>query len=121
MGIGIITIGQGLLTIENYKNKHNIRLLIISIFVSIIISLYTFAGGAGVRSVDNEFTFIVWNFFLGGWPTVSYVYLRKKKSIIHIKINTIHLHNNCLFHVYNSLYNNPMEHEISTYCLCCIN
>ena len=53
-------------------------LLIISIFVSIIISLYTFAGGAGVRSVNNEFTFIVWNFFLGGWPTLSYVYLRKK-------------------------------------------
>jgi hypothetical protein len=48
LGIGIITIGLGLLTIENYKNKHNIRLLIISIFVSIIISLYTFAGGAGV-------------------------------------------------------------------------
>ena len=83
MGIGIITIGQGLLTIENYKNKHNIRLLIISIFVSIIISLYTFAGGAGVRSVDNEFTYIVWNFFLGGWPIVSYVYLRKKINYSH--------------------------------------
>ena len=63
LGIGIIAFGLALLTIENYKNKLNINLLIISIFVSIIIALYTFAGGAGVRSVDNEFTFIVWNFF----------------------------------------------------------
>ena len=86
LGIGIIAFGLVLLTIENYKNKLNIKLLIISIFVSIIISLYTFAGGAGVRSVDNEFTFIVWNFFLGGWPTLSYVYLRKKNQLFTLKL-----------------------------------
>ena len=85
LGIGIIASGLILLTIENYKNKLNIKLLIISIFVSILIALYTFAGGAGVRSTSNEFTFIIWNFFIGGWPTVLYVYYRKKDQLFKLK------------------------------------
>lgn len=87
LGIAIIAIGLLLLTKENYKNKLNIKLLIISIFVSIIISLYTFSDGAGVRSANNEFTFIVWNFFLGGWVTVSYVYLKNKQELFNLELN----------------------------------
>jgi len=86
LGIGIIAFGLILLTIENYKNKLNIKLLIISIFVSLLISLYTFAGGAGVRSVNNEFTFIVWNFFIGGWLTIAYVYLKKRNQIFKLNL-----------------------------------
>jgi len=85
IGIGIIVFGLLLLTKENYKNNLNIKLLIISIFVSIIIALYTFSDGAGVRSTNNEFTFIVWNFFLGGWITISYVYLTNKNDLFNLK------------------------------------
>tara|TARA_B110000263_G_scaffold121162_1_gene105385 strand:+ start:316 stop:921 length:606 start_codon:yes stop_codon:yes gene_type:complete len=87
LGIAIIAIGLLLLTKENYRNKLNIKLLIISIFVSVIISLYTFSDGAGVRSANNEFTFIIWNFFLGGWITVSYVYLKNKQGLFSLELN----------------------------------
>ncbi len=87
LGIGIIAIGLLLLTKENYRNELNIKLLIISILVSIIIALYTFSDGAGVRSANNEFTFIVWNFFLSGWITVSYVYLKNKKGLFNLQLN----------------------------------
>ena len=86
VGIGIIAVGLLLITKENYKNKLNIKLLIISIFVSIIIALYSFSDGAGVRSAKNEFTFIVWNFFLGGWITISYVYIKSKNEFLNLKL-----------------------------------
>ena len=86
VGIGIIAMGLLLITKENYKNKLNIKLLVISIFVSIIIALYSFSDGAGVRSAKNEFTFIVWNFFLGGWITISYVYIKSKNEFLNLKL-----------------------------------
>ena len=86
VGIGIIAVGLLLITKENYKNKLNIKLLVISIFVSIIIALYSFSDGAGVRSAKNEFTFIVWNFFLGGWITISYVYIKSKNEFLNLKL-----------------------------------
>ena len=85
VGISIVVFGLLLLAKENYKNKLNLKLLIISIFVSILIALYTFSDGAGVRSAKNEFTFIVWNFFLGGWITISYVYLTQKNDLFKIR------------------------------------
>ena len=36
-------------------------------------------------SAKNEFTFIVWNFFLGGWITISYVYLTQKNDLFKIR------------------------------------
>ena len=91
VGISIVVFGLLLLAKENYKNKLNLKLLIISIFVSILIALYTFSDGAGVRSAKNEFTFIVWNFFLGGWITISYVYLTQKNDLFKLRTKQLAL------------------------------
>ena len=40
-----------------------------------------------MRSSVNAFSFIVWNFFLGGWLTISYVYLTNKSGLFKLKLN----------------------------------
>ena len=68
-GILIVSFGLLFLSVEYYKKNINFNILKISIFIALIISLYTFCDGAGVRSVNNSFTYIVWLFFLEGWAT----------------------------------------------------
>ena len=53
--------------------------------------MYTFSDGAGVRSVNNSLSFIVWNFFLGGWISIGYVYLTKRESLFSLKIRELFL------------------------------
>ena len=82
-----------LISVSNFNNKINYKTIGISIFIAFVISIYAFSDGAGVRSVDNSATFIVWNFFLGGWISISYVYLTDKESLfkwlvdIHNRVN----------------------------------
>tara|TARA_B110000014_G_C20004946_1_gene520859 strand:+ start:1 stop:843 length:843 start_codon:yes stop_codon:yes gene_type:complete len=89
IGIVIISSGLVLLSLENYKKKIDRKLLYISLFIALIISIYTFSDGAGVRSVNNSLTFIVWNFFLGGWVSIGYVYLTKKKELFELKFQEL--------------------------------
>ena len=86
--IGIITVSFGLvlLSLENFKIEMNIKIIGISLFIALIISIYTFTDGIGVRSADMASTYIVWNFFLGGWISIGYVFFRKKKELFELQL-----------------------------------
>ena len=85
--IGIITVSFGLvlLSLESFKIEMNIKIIAISLFIALIISIYTFTDGAGVRSTNMASTYIVWNFFLGGWISIGYVFFRKKKELFELQ------------------------------------
>jgi len=89
VGIIIASLALVLISINNYNTKIDFKTIGISIFIALIISIYAFSDGAGVRSVDNSATFIVWNFFLGGWISIGYVYLTNKKSLFKLKIKEL--------------------------------
>ena len=89
IGILIVSLALILISMNNFKIKLDIKLIAISIFIAFIISIYAFSDGAGVRSVDNSATFIVWNFFLGGWISIGYVYLTDKESLFKVKIKEL--------------------------------
>ena len=86
--IGIITVSFGLvlLSLESFKIEMNIKIIGISLFIALIISIYTFTDGAGVRSADMASTYIVWNFFLGGWISIGYVFFRNKKELFELQL-----------------------------------
>ena len=89
IGILIASLALVLISLSNLNNKVSFKTIGISIFIAFIISIYAFSDGAGVRSVDNSATFIVWNFFLGGWISIGYVYLTNKKSLFKLKIKEL--------------------------------
>tara|TARA_B100000965_G_scaffold347342_1_gene319392 strand:- start:47 stop:652 length:606 start_codon:yes stop_codon:yes gene_type:complete len=89
IGILIASLALILISVSNFNNKVSFKTIGISIFIAFIISIYAFSDGAGVRSVDNSATFIVWNFFLGGWISISYVYLTDKESLFQLKIREL--------------------------------
>jgi len=89
IGILIACIALILISINNLNTKVDFKTIIISIFIALIISVYTFTDGSGVRSVDNSATFIVWNFFLGGWISIGYVYLTNKESLFKLRIKEL--------------------------------
>ena len=53
--------------------------------ISVTITLYTLCDGAGVRSVDNNFSYIFWLFVLDGWPLFAYVYYKNKNDLFNIQ------------------------------------
>ena len=87
VGILIVSCGLLLLTFKDIKNNINLDVLKLALIISFTISLYTLCDGAGVRSVDNSFSYIVWLFFLDGWLIFAYVYYKNKKDLfsIHLK------------------------------------
>ena len=89
--IGILTVSFGLilLSLENFKIKMNTKIIKISLFIAFVISVYTFTDGAGVRSVDAAATYIVWNFFLGGWISIGYVYLKNKRELFELRFKDL--------------------------------
>ena len=89
--IGILTVSFGLilLSLENFKIKMNTKIIRISLFIAFVISLYTFTDGAGVRSADAAATYIVWNFFLGGWISIGYVYLKNKRELFELRFKDL--------------------------------
>ena len=89
VGILITCLALILISINNFNTKIDFKTIGISIFIAFIISIYTFSDGAGVRSVNNSLTFIVWNFFLGGWISIGYVYLIDKESLFKLKIKEL--------------------------------
>jgi len=89
VGILITCLALILISIKNFNTIIDFKTIGISIFIAFIISIYTFSDGAGVRSVDNSLTFIVWNFFLGGWISIGYVYLTNKESLFKLKIKEL--------------------------------
>ena len=89
IGILITCIALTLISIDKFNTKVDLKTILISIFIAFIISIYTFTDGAGVRSVNNSLTFIVWNFFLGGWISIGYVYLTNKESLFKLKIKEL--------------------------------
>ena len=89
IGIIITCIALTLISINKFNTKIDLKTILISIFIAFIISIYTFTDGAGVRSVNNSLTFIVWNFFLGGWISIGYVYLTNKESLFKLKIKEL--------------------------------
>ena len=91
VGILIICIALLLISVSNFNTKIDFKTIGISIFIAFIISIYTFSDGAGVRSVNNSLSFIVWNFFLGGWISIGYVYLTRKQSLFSLKIKELFL------------------------------
>jgi drug/metabolite transporter (DMT)-like permease len=91
VGILIICIALLLISISNFNTKIDFKTIGISIFIAFIISVYTFSDGAGVRSVNNSLSFIVWNFFLGGWISIGYVYLTRRQSLFSLKIRELFL------------------------------
>ena len=80
-GIIIVSSGLLLLTAEHYKKKFNLHVLKISIFIALVISIYTLFDAAGIRSAKNSISYIIWIFFLEGWVTFGYVFLRKKNEV----------------------------------------
>jgi len=84
-GILIVSGGLLILTVENYKKKFNLRILKLGIFIASLISIYTLFDAAGIRSTENVFTYIVWIFFLEGWVTIGYVYIKTKSQLFKIK------------------------------------
>ena len=91
VGILIICIALLLISVSNFNSKIDFKTIGISVFIAFIISIYTFSDGAGVRSVNNSLSFIVWNFFLGGWISIGYVYLTKRQSLFSLKIRELFL------------------------------
>tara|TARA_Y100001970_G_scaffold260311_1_gene342241 strand:- start:190 stop:1032 length:843 start_codon:yes stop_codon:yes gene_type:complete len=91
VGILVICVALLLISLSNLTKKINLKTIGISIFIAFLISIYTFSDGAGVRSVDNSLSFIVWNFFLGGWISIGYVYLTKKEDLFSLKIKDLML------------------------------
>ena len=91
LGILVISLGLILISLENYKKKIDFKLIGISLFIALIISIYTFFDGAGVRSVNKSETYIVWNFFLGGWVSIAYVYLTEKKELFELQSKELFL------------------------------
>ena len=89
VGILITCLALILISINNFNTKIDFKTIGISIFIAFIISIYTFSDGAGDRSVNNSLTFIVWNFFLGGWISIGYVYLIDKESLFKLKIKEL--------------------------------
>jgi len=89
--IGILTVSFGLtlLRLENFKIKMNAKIIKISLFIAFVISVYTFTDGAGVRSADAAATYIVWNFFLGGWISIGYVYLKNKRELFELRFKDL--------------------------------
>ncbi len=85
IGILIISCALVIISLSNFTKNIDFKAIGISIFIAFIISIYTFSDGAGVRSADKSLTFIVWNFFLGGWISIAYVYLTNKKSLFKLK------------------------------------
>ena len=79
IGILLVSAALFILTAEHYKKKFNFYVFKISIFIAILISMYTLFDALGVRSAKNSFIFIAWIFFLEGWVTFAYVYFQKKK------------------------------------------
>ena len=91
VGILIICVALLLISISNFNTKIDYKTIGISIFIAFVISVYTFSDGAGVRSVNNSLSFIVWNFFLGGWISIGYVYLTRRQSLFSLKIRELFL------------------------------
>ena len=91
VGILIICVALLLISISNFNTKIKYKTIGISIFIALVISLYTFSDGAGVRSVNNSLSFIVWNFFLGGWISIGYVYITKREPLFSLKIRELFL------------------------------
>jgi drug/metabolite transporter (DMT)-like permease len=89
VGILVTSLALVLISLSNFNTKIDFKTIGISIFIAFIISIYTFSDGAGVRSVNNSLTFIVWNFFLGGWISIGYVYLIDKESLFKLKIKEL--------------------------------
>ena len=89
--LGILTVSFGLilLSLENFKTKMNVQIIRISLFIAFVISVYTFTDGAGVRSADAAATYIVWNFFLGGWISIGYVYLKNKRELFELRFKDL--------------------------------
>ena len=67
----------------------NTKIIRISLFIAFVISIYTFTAGAGVRSADAAATYIVWNFFLGGWISIGYVFLTNKKELFELQLKDL--------------------------------
>ena len=89
VGILVICVALFLISLSNLTKKIHLKTIGISIFIAFLISIYTFSDGAGVRSVDNSLSFIVWNFFLGGWISIGYVYLTKREDLFSLKIKDL--------------------------------
>ena len=80
IGILLVSFALLILTAEHYKKKFNFYVFRISIFIALIISIYTLFDSLGVRSTENSFVYIAWIFFLEGWVTFAYVYFLKKNK-----------------------------------------
>ena len=91
LGILVISLGLIIISLENYKKKIDFTLIGISLFIALMIAMYTFFDGAGVRSVDKSETYIVWNFFLGGWISIAYVYVTEKKELFELQLKEFFL------------------------------
>jgi len=85
IGILVVSFALMLISLNKFNTKINTKIISISLFIAFIISIYTLTDGLGVRSVENSATFIVWNFFFGGWISISYVYLTNKQALFKLK------------------------------------
>ncbi len=81
VGILLVSAALLLLTAEHYKKKFNFYVFKISIFIALLISIYTLFDTLGVRSSKNTFTYIVWIFFLEEMGYFCLCIFKKEKSI----------------------------------------
>ena len=91
VGIIIASFGLILLTFNDIKNKINLDVLKLALIVSFTICLYTLCDAAGVRSVSNSFSYIVWLFALDGWLIFFYVYYKNKNDLLNMHLRGLGL------------------------------
>ena len=91
IGILVVSFALMLISLNKFNTKIDIKIIGTSLFIAFIISIYTLTDGIGVRSVENSATFIVWNFFFGGWISISYVYLTNKQALFKLKLKELFL------------------------------
>ena len=80
VGILLVSIALFILAAEHFKKKFNFYVFRVSVFIAVLISIYTLFDALGVRSSKNSFVYIAWIFFLEGWLTFAYVYFKKKNK-----------------------------------------
>ena len=80
VGILLVSIALFILAAEHFKKKFNFYVFRVSVFIAVLISIYTLFDALGVRSSKNSFVYIAWIFFLEGWLTFAYVYFVKKNK-----------------------------------------
>jgi drug/metabolite transporter (DMT)-like permease len=67
------------------------RAVVVATFTAVLIGLYTFSDGRGVRSVEEPLSYIGWSFFLGSVPMVlTTIAVRGREGLVSLRAGGLH-------------------------------